>query len=62
MIPVHYAALKDHEEVVGIFHKNRPETLTQPNDVSKDSWFHCLVTNAILLLQSIRISFSMHPY
>ncbi|KAK3736343.1 hypothetical protein QZH41_020795, partial [Actinostola sp. cb2023] len=32
MIPVHYAALKDQDEVVGIFQKACPETLTQPND------------------------------
>lgn len=33
MIPVHYAAVKDREDVVEIFYKSRPETMTQPNDV-----------------------------
>lgn len=34
MIPVHYAAFKDHDEVVELFFKVQPSTMTQINAVS----------------------------
>ena len=34
MIPVHYAAMKDHEEVVELFFNVKPDTMTQVNAVS----------------------------
>lgn len=34
MIPVHYAALKDREEIVELFFKVKPDTMTQVNAVS----------------------------
>lgn len=35
MIPVHYAAAKDHDEVVELFFKVQPSTMTQINAVSR---------------------------
>lgn len=34
MIPVHYAAMKDHEEIVELFFNVKPDTMTQVNAVS----------------------------
>ena len=34
MIPAHYAALKDHDEIVELFFTVKPDTMTQVNAVS----------------------------
>ena len=34
MIPAHYAALKDHDEIVELFFNVKPDTMTQVNAVS----------------------------
>ena len=34
MIPVHYAALNDREDIVELFFNVRPDTMTQINAVS----------------------------
>ena len=34
MIPAHYAALKDHDEIVELFFTVKPDTMTQVNAVT----------------------------
>lgn len=34
MIPAHYAALKDHDEIVELFFTAKPDTMTQVNAVT----------------------------
>lgn len=34
MIPVHYAALNDRDEIVELFFNVKPDTMTQVNSVS----------------------------
>lgn len=45
MIPVHYAAAKDHDEVVELFFKVQPSTMTQINAVSTGLDFKQTVIN-----------------
>lgn len=54
MIPVHYAAAKDHDEVVELFFKVQPSTMTQINAVSRTGLdFKQTVINYRLCLCSI---------
>lgn len=54
MIPVHYAAAKDHDEVVELFFKVQPSTMTQINAVSRTELdFKQTVINYMLCPYSI---------
>ena len=61
MIPVHYAALNDRDDIVELFFRVKPETMTQVNSVGCFfflfflSWYTCTRSQKVKIRKVINL-------